>query len=90
MKAASLPQDVHNLSQEIEFMSGFEVVEDQLLVNRELMGEVIQDKRRRERSRFKLAENVMVIHEFHNRYASFARIIYGAMCAIKGIVEAKE
>jgi hypothetical protein len=89
-RASNFPADVKNLSHEIEFMSGFEIVEDQVQVSRELMGEVIEDKRRRERSRFRLAENAMVIKEFIERYTRVAKRVYGVISIVSGMVRAKE
>lgn len=54
------------------------------------MGEVIEDKRRRERSRFRLAENAMVIREFHQRYRKIGARMYGVISLIEGMVAAKE
>ena len=54
------------------------------------MGEVIEDKRRRERSRFKLAENAMVIREFHEKYRAIGIRIYGVISLISATVAAKE
>ena len=52
------------------------------------MGEVIEDKRRRERSRFRLAENAMVIKEFYQRYRAIGANIYGVISLISGTVAA--
>ena len=54
------------------------------------MGEVIEDKRRRERSRFKLAENAMVIREFHEKYSAIGIRIYGVISLISATVAVKE
>lgn len=54
------------------------------------MGEVIEDKRRRERSRFRLAENTMVIREFHEKYRAIGARIYGVISLISASVAAKE
>ena len=48
--------EIAALRHEIEFMSGFEVVEDQL----QLMAEVYRDKRVRDRNKFVSAENIIV------------------------------
>jgi hypothetical protein len=54
------------------------------------MGEVIEDKRRRERSRFRLAENARVIREFQDKYRAFGAQIYGVISLISASVAAKE
>lgn len=54
------------------------------------MGEVIEDKRRRERSRFRLAENAMVIREFQDKYRAIGAQIYGVISLISASVAAKE
>ena len=47
--------EIAALRHEIEFMSAFEVVQDQLMV-----AEVYRDKRLRERNKFASAENIIV------------------------------
>jgi hypothetical protein len=54
------------------------------------MEEVIEDKRRRERSRFRLAENTMVIREFLEKYRAIGARIYGVISLISASVAAKE
>ena len=52
------------MQQEIELMSGFQVVEDMVLG----IDEVIQDKRNKERQKFNIAENIIIFDEFYDQY----------------------
>lgn len=58
--------EISALKTEIEFMSGFEVVEDMLLIE-----EVLQDKRLKELKKFMLAENLIIFDSFYSYYERY-------------------
>lgn len=73
--------EIAALRHEIEFMSGFEVVEDQL----QLVAEVYRDKRVRDRNKFVSAENIIVFEQFIGRYEAWRRVMYTAIRMVENI-----
>ncbi len=80
--------EIAALRHEIEFMSGFEVVEDSLLVGGTgVIDQMYHDKRSRERNKFLSAENIIVFEEFIKKYEKWRRVMYTAMRMVENIAQ---